>query len=324
MKRRQLLQLVPGSLALSLAPCAFAQDKYPSRPIKMLVAWPAGGGVDAGARLVAQGISSRLGQGVVVENKSGASGVIGTEYGAGSPPDGYTVMVGSVDTFEINPHVLPIKYDPLKSFDAIAPLGRFPMALVARSGLPMANIKEVVAAAKAQPRSVTYGSWGIGSLGQLGLAMFEQNAGIELLHVPFNGGSPSVQALLGNQIDLLVMPLFQADQQAKAGKLKILGITSSKRSNIFPNMPTLAEQGYPAYDWEQWVGFFFPAGTPAADRELLSREINAYLKSPQGMQATREMGYESTGGSGDELKAMVVKGNERWGRIVKERGIKVQ
>lgn len=326
MQRRQLLQLASTALLPAQLPYAWAQgEKYPNRPVRMIVAWAAGGGVDAGARLMASALSQRVGQQVYVENRGGASGMIGTEYGAAQAPDGYTMIVGSADTFEINPHTLSnVKYDPLKSFEPIAPLGRFPMALVARSGLPQDNIKEVVARAKAEPGKVTYGSWGIGSLGQLGLAMFEQNAGIELLHVPFNGGTPSVQALLGNQIDLLVMPLFQADVQAKAGKLKILGITSSKRSNIFPAMPTLAEQGYPAYDWEQWVGFFFPAGTPAAVREAMEREMNAYLKTPQGQAATREMGYETTGGTGDELRAMVAKGYEHWGRIVKERNIRVQ
>lgn len=329
MQRRQLLSLAPAAFAATLAggalPAAWAQDKYPSRPVRMIVAWPAGGGVDAGARLMAQALSQRIGQQVYVENRAGASGMIGTEYGASQPPDGYTVIVGSVDTFEINPHTLPqVKYDPLKSFEPVAPLGRFPMALCARSGLPQNTIKEVVARAKAEPGKVTYGSWGIGSLGQLGLAMFEQNAGIELLHVPFNGGTPSVQALLANQIDLLVVPLFQADVQAKAGKLKILGITSSKRSNIFPNMPTLAEQGYPAYDWEQWVGFFMPAGTPAAVRDALSQEINAWLKTPQGQAATREMGYETTGGTPQDMRTIVAKGYERWGKIVKERNIKVQ
>jgi len=325
MQRRQLIGGLSAAAALAFVPQARSQaDRYPSRPIRMIVAWPAGGGVDAGARLISQALPARIGQGVVVENRAGASGVIGTEIGAAAAPDGYTVIVGSVDTFEINPHTLAVKYDSFKSFEPIAPLGRFPMALVARSGLPASSIKEVVAEAKANPGKITYGSWGIGSLGQLGLAMFEQNAGIELLHVPFNGGTPSVQALLGNQIDLLVMPLFQADVQAKAGKLKILGITSSKRSNIYPDMPTLAEQGYPAYDWEQWVGFFFPARTSPGARDFLAREINAYLRTPEGLAATREMGYEATGGSSQDLRDMVAKGHERWGRIVRERNIRVQ
>jgi tripartite-type tricarboxylate transporter receptor subunit TctC len=324
MKRSKFLGLLPATLAFSLTPFAFAQTaKYPSRPVKLIVAWPAGGGVDAGARVVAQTLTSRLGQQFIVDNRPGATGAIGTELGAKSAPDGYTVMLGTVDTFEINPHVLPIKYDPLKSFAPVAPLGRPAMALVARSGLPASNIKDVVALAKSQPRQVTYGSWGIGSLGHLGLALFEQIAGIEMLHVPFNGGAPSVQGLLGNQIDLLVMPLFQASEHAKAGKLKILGITWSKRSNIFPSVPTIAEQGYPAYEWEQWMGFFLPADTPAAVRDTLEREINAYLTTPEGMAALREQGVEGLGGTGDELRAMVVKGYNRWGRVVKERNIKV-
>lgn len=328
MNRRLFIHMIACTAIALLGGSAFAQttagDKYPSRPIRMIVAWAPGGGTDVATRILAQGLTQRLGVSVVVENRGGATGVIGTQSGAEAAPDGYTIMVGTVDTFEINPHVLSIKYDPLKSFEPIAPLGRLPLVVVASPRFKGSSATDVVKMAKADPGKLTYGTWGIGSLAHLGFAMFEQQAGIEMLHVPYTGGPQSVQALISSQIDLLVVPTFQADSLAKEGKLKIIGLTSAKRSTIFPGIPTMAEQGFKEYDWEQWTAFFFPAGTPRAMRDLIGREINGWLKTSEGLAATRQLGYEVVGGSPNDLKSMVVTGNERWSKVVRQRNIRVQ
>lgn len=327
MNRRSFSILSAGLIACGAtgtAAQAQTDDRFPSRAIRMIVAWPAGGGIDAGTRAVAQGLAKRTGQAVIVENKLGASGVIGTEYGARAAPDGYTIMVGNIDAFSINPHVLPVKYDPERSFEPVLPLGSYPMAVAARSAFPGNTVADVVKMAKAEPGKLTFGSQGTGTSGQLGIVMLEQMAGIEMLHVPYNGGSPSVAALLANQIDLLILPLFQADTFQKSGKIKILGITSGKRSALFPQYPTIAEQGFPQYSWQQWLGFYLPAGSPLKAKQFLETEINAFLKTPEAAATFRDMGYESTGGTATELNALMVKDSATWGQLVRSRKIQAQ
>ncbi|MGE4239001.1 Bug family tripartite tricarboxylate transporter substrate binding protein [Ramlibacter sp.] len=325
---RRLLSVLFSVLIVCGAPhspaWAQADDKFPSKPLRMIVAWPAGGGIDSGTRAVAQGLAKRIGQPVVVENRPGASGVIGTEYGARSAPDGYTIMVGNIDAFSINPHVLSVKYDPEKSFEPVAPLGSYPMAVAARSGFQGNTIADAVRMAKADPGKLTFGSQGTGTSGQLGFVLLEQMAGIELLHVPYNGGSPSVAALLANQIDLLILPLFQADLLQKSGKIKILGITSGRRSALFPQYPTIAEQGFPEYNWQQWLGFYLPTGSPPKTRQFIETEINALLQAPDAAPTFRPMGYEKTGGTAAELNAMMLKDSATWGHLVRSRKIRVQ
>lgn len=317
--------LFTGFCTASISLGCFAQAKYPEKPIKMIVTWSAGGPVDVGARAVANALSQSLKQPVLVDNKPGASGMIGTEAGAKSPADGYTIVVGNADTFAMNPNLYPnIRYDALKGFDSIAPLGTLPLVLALRSDFGGSSGTDLIRLAKAQPGKLTYGSWGIGSLGHVGVVMLEQIANIDLLHVPYQGGAPAQAALMGNQIDMLMTQVPFAENQQKIGKMKILGLTSAKRSAIYPNVPTLAEQGFPGYAAEQWVGFFVPTGTPQTVREVLTREINAYLKSPTGASQLKEIGFDASGGSAADLTAIVANSYERWGKLIRDRKIVVQ
>ena len=313
--------------ALAFVTSAYAQQspRYPDKPVRVIVTWPAGGAVDVGTRAVTNALSISTGQPFIVENRPGANGSIGTEVGARANPDGYTIIVGNADTFAINPYVYPnLKYDPIKSFEPIAPLGTLPLALTLRSQFTGSTASDVVRLAKEQPGKLTYGSWGVGSLGHVGLALFEQAAGIEMLHVPYQGGAPATAAIMGNQIDMLVTQVPLAESLQKAGKVKILGVTSAKRSSLFPNIPTIAEQGYPSYVAEQWVGFFFPSGTPRQFSQVIAKEINAFVQSPNGQAQLREIGYDATGGSGTDLTTIVVNDNKRWSSIIKERKIRNQ
>lgn len=314
--------IIGWGLSVMCAGLTHAQAKYPEKPIKFVVPWPAGGPVDVGSRVVATALSIRLGQPVTVENRAGASGMIGAEAAAKSANDGYTVFIGNVDTNVINPHVFPsIRYKAQEDFEPIIELGRLPLAITARADFAPKSIDELIQVAKKSPGTVRYGSWGIASLGHIALAMIEQNGGVEMLHVPYQGGAPAQAALLGGQLDLLVMQLPAAINFVKAGKIKILGLTAPQRTPLFPDIPTVTEQGFHGYAAEQWVGFYVPKGTASGVRDLLNREINDLLKQPQILQSLKEVGYEVTGGTANQLVQRQFMDTQRWGKVIRERKI---
>jgi tripartite-type tricarboxylate transporter receptor subunit TctC len=312
-----------GIVAAAATGTSLAADgAYPNKALRVIVPWPPGGGVDSGSRPVSAAMAASAGQPVVIENRAGAAGIIGTEYGARAAADGYTITAGSADTFALNPHVYrTLKYDPFKSFDPIAPIGSLPMALTLRTGSPANSLAELIKLAKDKPDSITYGSWGVGSLGHVGMVMLEESAGIRMLHVPYQGGSPAVAAIMANQIDLLITPLFLAVSQQNSGKVKILGITSGKRSSVYPDHPTLMELGIRDYAWDQWVGFYFPAKSPAVARDTIAKHVNLYLKSTAGAAQQKAMGFESPGGGPNELLEIAKADHQKWGRIVREKNI---
>jgi tripartite-type tricarboxylate transporter receptor subunit TctC len=322
--KRNLMRSAVISLGLGVV-CAGlvqAQAKYPERPIKLVVPWSAGGPVDVGSRVIATALSTRLGQPVIVENRLGASGMIGAEAAGKSANDGYTLFVGNVDTNVINPHVFPnIRYKAQEDFEPVIELGRLPLAIAARADFVPKSIDELVQAAKKSPSTVRYGSWGIASLGHIALAMIEQSGGVEMLHVPYQGGAPAQAALLGGQLDLLVMQVPAAINFAKAEKVKILGLTAAQRTPLFPEIPTVAEQGFKDYAAEQWVGFYVSKGTPSNVRDQLNREINELLKQPQILQSLRDVGYEVTGGTANQLVQRQFMDTQRWGKVIRDRKI---
>lgn len=301
---------------------ASAQATYPDKPVRMIVTWPAGGPVDVGARAVALGLSERLRQSFVVDNRPGANGLIGTEAGVRAPADGYTVVVGNVETLALNPHVYQgLKYNPLKDLEPVAMMGRLPLALVLRTEFGAASGPELIRLVRSKPGQFTYGSWGVGSIGHLGVAMLEQIAGLDMLHVPFQGGAPAQAALMGNQIDMLLVQVPFAEQQQRAGKMKLLGLTSAVRSPLYPQWPTLNEQGFKGLNAEQWVAFFVPAHTPAAVKQLLAREIAEYVASAAGTAALRQIGFDPATASPSEIETLVKSEHERWGSVVRTKGI---
>ena len=317
--RRLLLCCLP------LLACAVAAQDYPRKPVKIIVAYNAGGPMDVGARALAAGLSRALGQPFVVENKPGASGRIGTEAVVRAEPDGYTLMYTIADQMAINPHVYPnTGYDTMTAVEPVAPLGRMPMVLALRGNFGETTGQRLIQQAKAAPGSLTYASWGMGSLGHLAGAMMEQIAGIDMLHVPYLGGAPAQAALLGGQVDMLLVQVPYAEQQVKAGKLKILGLTSAQRNPHYPDIPTVAEQGFPGYVAETWSGILVPKGTPASVKTTLARAINDFVASPAGQAQLKEIGFEVMTGGPTEFAAFIRTEYDRWGKLIRARHIVVQ
>ncbi|VTU27916.1 Argininosuccinate lyase [Variovorax sp. PBS-H4] len=301
-----------------------AQD-YPVKPVRVIVAYNAGGPMDVGARALAAGLSKALGQPFVVENKPGASGRIGTEAVVRAEPDGYTLMYAIADQLAINPHIYPnTGYDMLTAVEPVAPLGRLPMVLALRPTFSEGTGQGLIKLAKASPGRLTYASWGMGSLGHLAGAMMEQIGGIEMLHVPYLGGAPAQAALLAGQVDMLLVQVPYAEQQAKAGRMKILGLTSAQRNPGYPAIPTVAEQGFPGYVAETWSGLLVPKGTPASVKAKLARAVNEFVTSPAGQAQLKEIGFEVMTGGPSDFAAFIRTEYDRWGSLIRTRRIVVQ
>jgi tripartite-type tricarboxylate transporter receptor subunit TctC len=311
--------------ALSAASLAAAAQDYPAKPVRIVVAYNAGGPMDAGARVLAAGLTKALGQSFVVENKPGASGRIGTQEVLRAAPDGYTLMYAIADQLAINPHVYPNSgYDALTAFEPVAPLGRLPMVLALRSNFSASNGQDLIKLAKAEPGKVSYASWGNGSLGHLAGAMMEQIAGIDMLHVPYQGGAPAQTALMAGQVDMLLVQVPYAVQQLSAGKMKILGLSSPKRNPQYPNIPTLAEQGFPGYSAETWSGVLVPKGTPAPIKAKLAKAIHDIVATPAAQTQLKEIGFEPMSEGPAEFGAFIRTEYDRWGKLIRARNIVVQ
>ena len=314
-----------AALVLSLgAMAAGAQGAFPDKPIRIIVPWSPGGGADAAARAAAAALSVRLRQPVVVENKPGASGTIGAMAAASSAADGYTLFLANVDTNVVNPQVMAhIRYRPTENFEPVVEIGRLPMVLVARKGLQVKSASELTNAARATPGKITYGTWGIASVAHLAFAMLERQAGIELNHVPFQGGAPTYAAVLGGHVDLALAQVSWATATARDGSVQILGVTSPRRSSLAPDVPTLSEIGFAGFAAEQWLALFAPKGTPPRIVELLNAQVNAWLATPEARSQLAAGGIEPTGGSQAQLAERQRDDIALWGRIIKERNIKV-
>lgn len=308
---------------LSLLACGVAAQDYPQKPVRIIMAYNAGGPMDAGARVLAAGLTKVLGQAVIVENKPGASGRIGTETALRSEADGYTLLYAIADQLAINPHVFTnMKYDPLTAFEPVGLLGKMPMVVVARANFSENSAAGLLKLAKSQPGKVSYASWGVGSLGHLSGALMEQIGGIEMLHIPFQGGAPAQQQLLSGDVDTLLVQVPYAMQQVKAGRLKILGLSSLTRNPQWPDIPTVAEQGFPGYAAETWSGLLVPKGTPAAVQATLARAMHEVLNMPSAQAQLKEIGFDvSPNGGRTEFASFIRSENERWGKLIRARNI---
>jgi tripartite-type tricarboxylate transporter receptor subunit TctC len=301
------------------------QAGFPDKPLKMMVAWPAGGGTDNAARLVAEGLRQKMGQAVVVENRAGANGIIGTGAAAKMPADGYTLLFATADTHSINPHVYTnLPYDALKDFEPVALVGRTSFVLISSSKFAPNTLQELIALARKEPGKISYGTWGIGSTAHLGMVLFESAAGIELLHVPFQGSGPATNALLGGQVDLYLSGANGAAQHRTSGRVKIFGIAGKERSAAYlPDVPTFTEQGLAGAESGGWYGIVMPAGAPPAIRDRLSSEIIAIVRTPAVSQKLVASGWDVAPLGPAEFGALMRAEYERYGKIVKARGIQV-
>ena len=310
-------------LAVFLADPAFAQA-YPSKPIRLIVPFAAGGGNDNVARLVGKRLADSLGQPVVVDNRPGAGGVLGAELAARSAADGYTLFLGGVGSHAINPNLNDkLPYDPIRDFAPVELLAQAPLVLVVHPSVPARSFAEFVAYARANPGRLNYASNGNGSSSQLAAVMFDSMAGVDMVHVPYKGLSPALADLLSGQVQLMFSSVVAILPHVKAGKLRALAVTGAKRSAELPEVPAVAESGYKGFDVTTWYGLLFPAGTPEPVVKLVNGEVNRVLKLAEVRSRLAAEGGDVLGGTPAEFAAVLKTDLTKWGQIVKQSGAKV-
>lgn len=301
-----------------------AHAAYPDHAIKIVVPYNAGGGTDVLSRAVASGIAKVLKQSVIVDNRPGASGMIGSDLVARAAPDGYTLVMTAADTHTINPHVYPkISYDARKDFVAVAQVGYLPYAIVVNPALGVSTIKEYVALAKKNPGKLTYASWGVGSSSQVAMEMLNVGESLDVLHVPFTGAAPAMTAIMGGQVDALFVPLSLAKPNAEAGKVKLLGLAAPKRFGGAPDVPTLAEQGVNVIA-APWIGILAPAGTPQQALDTLSDAVAQAVKTDEVVKALTVGGLEISVRNSKDFATFLIEDYKLWGDTVKAANIRAE
>ena len=311
------MKLFVTFVVAAFAALAQAQS-YPSKPVHLVVPFPPGGIVDISARLIGARLQESLAQPVLVENRSGAGGSIGSDYVAKSAPDGHTLLM-AFDTHAVNPHVYKnLPFDTFKDFAPVSLVGRIPVIFAANASFPAKNVAELVKLAKAKPGSIAYGSVGAGSSGHLAAEQFKLLAGIDLLHVPFKGGAPAVTALLGDQVQLIVFAAGAAVPHLKSGKMKGLAVSGKARSGAMPDVPTMAEQGFPQLDSGAWMGIVAPAGTPRAVVDRLQSEIAKAAKDPAISAKLADQAVELASSTPEEFAAFIRAEHDKWGKLIRE------
>jgi len=310
-------------MTLAAAGAAGAQD-YPDKPIRVVVPFPPGGVVDIVARQLGQKMSDSLGQPLVIDNRGGAGGSIGTDLVAKAPADGYTVLM-VFDTHAVNPHIYKgLRFDIFKDFAPVSLIARIPLVIAAHASFPADSIPELVKMAKADPSRYTYGSVGAGSSGHLAAEQFKLLAGIDLLHVPYKGGAPAITALLGQQIHVLVFAAGAAVPHMRAGKVKGLAVAGPQRSPAMPGVPTMAEVGYPQLDSGAWIGMVVPAGTPPAVISRLHAELLKAIKDPSVSAKLAESAVELVGSTPGEFDAFVRAQHDKWGKLIRDANLNLE
>jgi tripartite-type tricarboxylate transporter receptor subunit TctC len=309
-------------LAAFLLPVSAQTDNFPQRPIRLVVPWSPGAHTHAVARLMADRLTTRLKQPVLVDNKPGATGIIGATLVARSQPDGYTLLFALPETNVLNPLIYKNIAYTAKDFDAVAFMGVVPFALVANPSSKASTVSDFVRLAKEKPGAVSVATWGIGSTAHVATALIEQSANVHLLHVPFPGSAPALTQLLSGQVDLMFMGTQTAADLAKAGKVKVLGVTSAKRMDAYPEFPTLAEQGMPI-DVAVWYGFMAPANTPAAIKDYLAKEILAVLQDPAVLKELRDRTMVITPQSAAQFSRFLSDEEARWTSLIKAKNIRI-
>jgi tripartite-type tricarboxylate transporter receptor subunit TctC len=311
-------------LALFLAANAVAQD-WPAKPVKIVVPFSPGGIADTSARTIADRLAARLGQPVVIENKPGAAGNIGSEMVAKSAPDGYTLLLGYDGTIVVNPHVYASTgFDVLRDFAPVTKIGDAGVIVVSHPSLPVKDLRELIALGKSKPGTLSYGSAGTGSSAHLACEMLSQRTGAGLVHVPYKGGGQALADAVGGQIPLVCTAVAGAQQFMKSGRLRGLGISSAKRAAGAPDVPTFIESGLPGFVVDSWVGILAPAKTPRAVVDRLQRDIAAVLNEAEVRERLGVLGIDPVGNKPDEYAAQIRADLERWGPVVKQAHIRIE
>jgi tripartite-type tricarboxylate transporter receptor subunit TctC len=311
------------TLALSSALIAQAKNTYPIKSINLVVPYGAGGSADSRSRQLAQKMSVILKQSIVVDNKPGAGGNIGTEFIARSAPDGYTIGMGNFAPLAVNKTLFGnLRYDPETDLTPIILIEKGPLILAVNPNSQYKTIQDIVTVAKAKPGTLTFSSGGIGGSHQLSAELFMQNAGIQMIHVPYKSGSAGLTDLMAGNVDMMFDQMYSAVPSIKADKLRAIAITSKKRSPLFPNLPSFSELGYPKVEVLNWQGFIAPAGTPKPIIDILNKAANEALKDPQLRELMLSQGNEIGGGTPADFAALIKSESAKWSAVVKAGNIK--
>ena len=310
-------------LAALLSAQAVAQQ-FPSKPITMVVGFEPGGGTDTVARVVAKFLAENLGQQVLVENRAGAGGNIAVDYTIKSAPDGYTIVLANVGSLTVNPHLMKLGYDPLTDLAPVTMAVIFPNIIVTHPKANAKTLAEFIKRAKEKPNTVTYGSSGVGGAGHLAGALLEQMAHIQLVHVPYKGGGPAMRGLVGGEIDSYISTPVAAMPHIQSGRVFAIASTGAKRSTALPNVPTIAESGYPGYEAVNWYAYLAPAKTPRPIVDQLNRELVKVLRTPAAVSLLEKQGVDPEPTSPEALAAYMKREYDTWGKVVKQADIKAE
>jgi len=311
------------AIAAAVSAPAAAQT-YPAKPIHLIVPFTPGGGTDLFSRAIANQLTEKLKWTLVVDNKPGAGGNLGIDAAAKSPADGYTMVMGQTSNLAVNPTLYPkLPYDPLKDLVPVVLVASAPIIIVVNDKSPYRSLADVVAAAKAKPGRISLASPGNGTVAHLSAELLQRAAGMELIHIPYKGAAPALTDLMGGQVDLYASSVSSAIGQLKGGKVRALAVTSAKRSPALPEVPTVAESGYPGFDADTWYGLLMPAGTPQAIVQRVNAEVNKLLALPELRQRIGAEGGEALGGTEERFTALLKADLAKWGNAVRQSGAKV-
>ena len=314
--------ILTSFIAAGFAP---ALAEYPEQNVTIIVPFPAGGASDIAGRVTGNKLSERLGKSVLIENRAGANGSLGATAMKAAKPDGYTLLIGSIGVYAINPALYKkLGYDPLKDFDLLSLLVRTPNVLVTNPKFPVKDVKELIAHLKANPGKVTFASSGIGSSDHLTAALFWQKTGTTGIHVPYKGGGPAINDLIGGHADVSFQNLGAVAQQIKGGQLKALAITGDKRAEILPDVPTIAEAGVAGLVVYSWQAAAAPKGLPAAVRARLETEIRAAANSPEARKSFNDIGFDVVANTGAEFETFLKAETDRWKTVIESGNITVE
>ncbi|MBN8479448.1 MAG: tripartite tricarboxylate transporter substrate binding protein [Burkholderiales bacterium] len=330
-RRRSLTAALAATLAVPFAaasalraPDAHAQTPFPARPARLVVPFPPGGSLDNVGRLLAQKLSEAWGQQVVVENRPGAGGNVGADAVAKSPPDGYTVVMGALSTHAVNPSLYPsMPYDAVRDFAPLSLVAVTPNVLIVNAASPVASVRDLVALAKASPGKVNFGSGSNGSAGHLAGELFKVDTGTDIAHIPYKGGAPALQALIAGDTQFMFDNLANAMAQVKGGRVRAIAVTTAQRSKLAPELPTMAESGMPGFDISTWFGLLAPAGTPPDVVARWNAGIVAALNAPDVREKMIAQGADPSPTTPAEFAAFIAKERDKYARIVKMSGAKV-
>lgn len=317
--------IVAALLTTGLFSQQAALAQYPTKPVHIVVPYPAGGAVDAFARVLTQQLSEMWGQQVVVDNRPGASTMIGAEQVAKSPPDGYTLLLTAELTLVIVPHLYEkIPYDPLRDFAPIVALVSATQALVANPSLPVKTVKDLIELAKAKPGRLTFGSFGNGSTGHLNMEVLQAMTGARFNHIPYNGAGPAMNDVIGGHIDFMLAALSIVKGNVQAGKLHMIGVGSNHRSSEFPDVPTISESGAPGFEAKSWFGLMAPAGTPPDVIKKINQDVTRVISERAFAEKyLAAQGLGSITGTPEQFAALIRAETVRWGKVVKDADVKV-